>query len=333
MKVRKRIYVGLLLGVLVAVWALKSFCIESYRVPDGEMEQTLLAGEQIVVTKWNYGFRLPQTLVRWPFFHDSLPGLDSRSYLSAPRIPLMRFFSRPVSRNDIAVFNHPQPADASVPVDCRKICISRCVGLPGDTLSLTAGKFYINGCLYRNRPEVVEAYWYDKVNSLPVANALIRSGIKSDDSELIGNRYLRFLTSADYQSAVQQLGCDTLLNPVVLKRDEFQVVLPKAGYPLRLDSLNLPCLYPLIKNHENSRAELRGGRLFIDGEERFSYVFRNDYYWMLSDNRVEGGDSRMFGAVPETHLIGKAGAIWWSVDHTKPLLYSLSFDRIFRMVQ
>lgn len=327
---RKRVYLGLLLCVVVAVWGLKSFCIESYRVPEGEMEQSLFSGERIVVTKWDYGIRMPQTLLRWPFFHDSLPFLQCRSYSRALQLPFFQFRKRSPRRNDIVVFYLPQPDDLRIPIDCRKIGISRCIGLPGDTLIVADGVLKINSSVYEKPSEVKEAYYYRSNDSELVINAINRCGMRRPKREQIGNKYLTFLTWADYRAIVQQIGSDSILQPVVRKSSARELLLPRAGYPVSLDSVRLSDLYPLIKEYEDPRAELRDGQLYIDGKRRFSYVFKNDYYWMLSDNRDEGCDSRRFGAVPHTHLIGKARYIWWSVDRSKPLLYSFSFHRIFK---
>ncbi|HLA64314.1 MAG TPA: signal peptidase I, partial [Rhodothermales bacterium] len=107
-------------AVVVAL-VLRLFAFEAYRIPSTSMEDTLLAGDFLFVSKLAYGARLPR-LLGGP--EARLPGLSS------------------LRRGDIVVFNHPPEPG---PVERRTPFIKRVVGLPGDTLQIVGKRVVVNG--------------------------------------------------------------------------------------------------------------------------------------------------------------------------------------------
>lgn len=74
-------------------------------------------------------------------------------------------------------------------------------------------------------------------------------------------------------------------------------------------------------------------RFLIDGEERDSYTFEQDYYWMMGDNRHNSLDSRFWGFVPADHIVGKPVFIWMSFDkYAESWANKIRFDRVFTTV-
>jgi signal peptidase I len=55
-----------------------------------------------------------------------------------------------------------------------------------------------------------------------------------------------------------------------------------------------------------------------------TYTFRQNYYFMMGDNRHNSEDSRMWGFVPEDHIVGKPLFVWWSVDQQESWANPLS---------
>lgn len=66
--------------------------------------------------------------------------------------------------------------------------------------------------------------------------------------------------------------------------------------------------------HEGKQAEIKNDTLYIDGKPTQHCFFTKDYYWMASNNSVNLSDSRLFGFVPQDHMIGKASLIWFSKE-------------------
>ena len=68
--------------------------------------------------------------------------------------------------------------------------------------------------------------------------------------------------------------------------------------------------------------------IFIDGKLATTYTFKMNYYWLMGDNRYNSADSRVWGFVPEDHVVGRASIVWFSKSAYKGIRY----DRIFKMV-
>jgi len=101
---------ALIIAVIVAI-GLRAFVVESYRIPTGSMEKTLLAGDFLFVNKYVYGPKIPLTDIR-------LPGVNK------------------VQRGDIIVFKFPKDRSLNY--------IKRCVAVSGDTLAIHNQQLSIN---------------------------------------------------------------------------------------------------------------------------------------------------------------------------------------------
>ncbi len=169
---------------IVAATLIRLFIFEAYIIPTGSMEKSLLVNDFLFVSKISYGPRVPNTPLSIPFIHNYIPGVGSKSYSEAIKLPYIRWWERPVKRGDAVVFNFPagdtvihkegfesgkpyyeikrkaaageafyidilnNPEIYPVvvhPVDKTDNYIKRCIGLPGDNLEVIMGDVYING--------------------------------------------------------------------------------------------------------------------------------------------------------------------------------------------
>ncbi|MFD2069196.1 signal peptidase I [Pontibacter silvestris] len=117
-------------------------------------------------------------------------------------------------------------------------------------------------------------------------------------------------------------------------RDNFgPLYIPKAGATVAITSETLPLYQQAILYYEhNKHAEVRNGKLFINGKEIDQYTFKQNYYFMMGDNRHNSLDSRYWGFVPEDHLVGKAILVWMSADTDGSLLDKIRWDRLFTVI-
>lgn len=108
------------------------------------------------------------------------------------------------------------------------------------------------------------------------------------------------------------------------------LIVPGKGITVKITPWNIILLRNTIVLHENKLASVINGRLYISGKQVNDYTFTQDYYWMVSDNTT---DSRMFGFVPHSHLIGKASVIWFSKKPDTGFLKGYRWNRFFTHVR
>ena len=89
-----------------------------------------------------------------------------------------------------------------------------------------------------------------------------------------------------------------------------------------------------IDEYEGNEVVTRGNQIFINNEPATSYTFKQDYYWMMGDNRHNSVDARAWGFVPYDHIFGKPVFIWMSIDGLMDGIKNWEFrwDRIFTTV-
>jgi signal peptidase I len=101
---------------------------------------------------------------------------------------------------------------------------------------------------------------------------------------------------------------------------------------VELNPMTLPLYHRIISVYEGHSLQTKGDQVLIDGEVASTYTFAMNYYFMMGDNRHNSEDSRIWGYVPESHVVGKPVFVWMSIDQTKPFLSMVRWDRVFTTV-
>ena len=278
--------------IVLSVVLVRMFLVTTCVIPSSGMENSLYEGERILVSKWSYGLRMPFPSVFG--YHRIAPS--------------------GVGRGDIVLFNNPHPRERNTRIENRELFISRCVGLPGDTLMLDGNLAEVQGevlspdskSLYVY-PALMEDVMLAVLESLGLAGNTL-SGYTSD-----GN-YVRSFSHYEYYLVSQRLGNRFSLVPMKQgdRRDVHPYIVPAKGKTVKVYPWNITLLCNTILSHERCQARVKGDTLFVNGKPVKAYTFTKDYYWMASNDPVNLCDSRLFGFVPEDHLIGKAWCIWYS---------------------
>ena len=224
----------------------------------------------------------------------------------------------------MVLFNNPIPANRETPVFARQLFISRCVGVPGDTLMMN-NELMVTGERALS-PDSKQLYAYPHQQEDTLLYTLRQLGIKGN--MLVGyaeGRYVRSFSHYEHYLLKQRLGEAIDIRPVHPNdtTDSHPLVIPGKGKSVRVYPWNVTLLCNTILHHEGRNASVKNDTLLVDGRPVAAYTFRKDYYWMASNNPVNLSDSRLFGLVPHDHLVGRAAYIW----------YSDRKERIFQPVQ
>jgi signal peptidase I len=112
------------------------------------------------------------------------------------------------------------------------------------------------------------------------------------------------------------------------------IYIPKTGDIIDLSIQNIQLYKKIIKDYESNDLRIEDGEIFINNIKQNSYTFKQDYYWMMGDNRYNSEDSRVWGFVPFDHVLGKPVFIWMSIDGLFNGIQNWKFrwDRIFTTI-
>ena len=395
--------VSSLLFAIVVATLVHTYVMQPFTIPTSSLEKTLLVGDFLFVSKFHYGARTPMTTVALPMVHDSIPFIHVKSYVSKPQLPYFRFpgFEK-AEKNDIVVFNWPNDTvykffdrsgrRADKPLDKRSNYVKRCVGTPGDNLSIKNGTVFIDGkeLVLSGRAKVQFGYFVKlKENNLQlvldqnniteytpyytIPNIIWdKPGVKeyfNGSNQLLEILKDSLFTTVKLQSHIEQKTAEQLNMNIALNAAELNmtdelaaqlknnsgiekvekivnpvtksvfphnkdwsidnygpIYIPEAGKTVALNAETLPLYKRIIEVYEHNDLKVNGEQISINGAVATSYTFKQDYYWMMGDNRHRSEDSRYWGFVPADHVVGKPVFIWMSLDPNVP--WSKAFDKI-----
>ena len=358
---------SLLFAIIVAT-LVHTYVVQPFTIPTSSLEKSLLIGDFLFVSKVNYGPRVPMTTVALPMVHDSIPLTKRKSYLSWPQLPYLRLPAlEKIKRNDIVVFNWPvdtvhyffEPKGRPgviKPIDKKSNYVKRCVGVPGDSLSIKDGFVYINNKKLilpeRAKPQYSYAVALDGKTPIDFESLLKELNVNLVDvlgfknEEKRDTLYFAALTEANAErlkntpgitNVKRQIskGNDNAIFPHINRwnQDNFgPIYIPEAGKTVTLTNESLPFYKDIITNYEGNTLQIDGAHFIINGKQTNSYTFKQNYYWMMGDNRHNSEDSRYWGYVPENHVVGKPVFIWMSWDTNGKGINKIRWDRVFTTV-
>ncbi|MBN2755842.1 MAG: signal peptidase I [Bacteroidales bacterium] len=326
----------LLLGVFSRL-----FFFEIFTIPSASMDNTMKVGDKIIVSKLQYGPRLPRS-------GFEIPWLNLFWYLNNnARLDLgknewgnkrLSGYSK-INRGDIVVFNNPG--------NMFEFYIKRCVGLAGDSLQITNSKLYINKKI-QILPEKAKSEYkiycpdqtlvlkqLDSLN-IYVTNFFIQ---KQKVKYLLCNISKRKKNIIESLSTVDSIiisikgieyhqGIFPKDSSYKWTQDNFGILwIPKKGSKIKLNDRNYVFYADIINKFENSTIIKTDNGFFIGNKRIKNYRFKQNYYFMMGDNRHQSMDSRYWGFVPESQIVGKAVLVLFSNDHD-----GIKWNRILKSV-
>jgi signal peptidase I len=350
-----------ILFAVVAATLIRWLFFEAFTIPTPSMENSLLVGDFLFVSKLHYGTRTPKTPLQVPLTHQTIWGTNIPSYTDAIQLPQYRLpgFSE-VKRGDVVVFNYPP--ELQHPVDLKTNYIKRCVGLPGDKIEIRDLQVYANGVAMENPPRMENEYFVATTTAVNEEKVFKENGISEyqaytetfSDTIITNdqNGYIVFTTeeiagklkSYDFVKGVTVVKSPKEISEPMLfpnsqlfkwNRDNYgPVSIPKEGATINLTPENIALYGNVIKSYEgNEGVEFDDKSLKISGKPVTSYTFKQDYYFMMGDNRHNSADSRYWGFVPKDHIVGKAVFVWMSIDpNPTSIINKIRWNRLFRII-
>ncbi|MBR6466322.1 MAG: S26 family signal peptidase [Bacteroidales bacterium] len=244
------------------------------------------------------------------------------------------------------------------PKDKKDNYVKRCVAIPGDTLQVIDGAVYVNRKKEPQRNTIQSSYTVitkgDPINKITLDDMRINPEDSQFDPSLPGypdisltaeeaEKFSRFPAVLKIEENIDVYPPDYPDSPLMLfpfdtlrrwTRDNYGPIwIPQAGATVTLDGKNISLYRRIITSYEDNSLEEKDGKFFINGEETTTYTFRQDYYWMMGDNRHNSLDSRYWGFVPEDHIVGTPYLVWFSRDRYRSFPQSIRWNRIFKFVR
>ena len=256
----------------------------SFRIPTDSMQPTLQPGDNILVNKSIMGARIFNI---WDAAEEKeveihrLPGLGK------------------VKQNDVLVFHYPYPhKNDSLSMHLLKYYVKRCIALPGDTMGIRKGHYYIKG-----------------INE-PIGNIEAQKRIEKLQKENVRGIVMDTYPWDKYIDwTIQDFG---------------PLHVPARGQTVAMDSTAVKLYRNLIEWEQKEKLTYQGKDVFLGDSLIQEYCFLENYYFMGGDYMENSKDSRYWGLLPEPYIVGVATRIWKSVDKSTG---KIRWDRVMKRIE
>ena len=361
-----------ILFAVVVVTLINTFWFQSFKIPSSSMESSLYTGDHLFVSKLTYGARMPQTPLTVPFTHNVMFGKESYStkvqwkYRRLPGFRDVRkgdyvVFGFP--NGDTVLCSSPAEDYYALermfgrervktlgpvivrPMDKKDHYVKRCVAVAGDSLEVRDGLVWVNGEQQEVYPGVQLSYVVktngNKLNIKAIRELGLNVGELYYNNALPGYPAMP-LTAAMLEKVKAMPGVvsvePNLEREVMDYREIFPFTedcgwtrdffgplwIPEKGATVKLTQENLPLYERIISAYEGGSVE----EALAAGE----YTFKQNYYFMMGDNRHNSLDSRYWGFVPEDHIVGRPALIWLSTDKGQKFPHNIRWRRFLKFL-
>ncbi|MCG8582887.1 MAG: signal peptidase I [Bacteroidales bacterium] len=309
------------------LWFVNSYILSFYTIKASSMLPAFYNNELIVINKLAYG----------PAIHpnktDDYRRLNGYSEMKSGDIIAFFFPEGDTSFVDFTgedyhfikrqfetTHNYNPLLDGKVKanrVTRRQVYIKRLIALPGDTLSIIDGDYFVNNvpCAFNNltiaRYKVKDNAPSNEVDQMIKSAA---TSYRENGSQLIEiqSSIVHERNWSEHLSRVEEILNMPNTNVFPFKANYLwnaswlgPVIMPTKGKTVRLTLTNLPLYKRIIEAYEENSLAVVDGQIFINNKKVSEYTFKLNYYWASGDNKKHSFDSRYWGFVPENHIIGR----------------------------
>jgi len=300
-----------LLILVLAILFLKETVVELYIVPTSSMERNILKGDMLIGSRFVYGIQIPQKV--WiPFTAKSIP-----TFLPNYRLPAFK----EVERGDVVVFEYPRDGVYKY--------VKRCIGLPGETISIVNREVFVDGQLI---PLPENAQFLDFKAQDPLindTNIFLKSGNKDNLPEI------KIPKKGDIVDINLTMDWENIFSLLLYEGNVIELINQEYDLHLSFTNTSPVDIYrrtgdvSIFKNYVPSKgaklinpwSEMMKADylqyIYINGiplQDFGTYQLKQNYYWMMGDNRDNSEDSRFWGFVPEDKILGQPVITWFSLD-------------------
>jgi len=298
-----------ILALILIILFLKETVVEAYIVPTSSMEENILKGDFLIGSRYIYGMKVPERI--WvPFTAVSIP-----TFLPEYRFPAFK----EVERGDVVVFEYPR--------DPVYKYVKRCIAIAGDTIKIDNQDTYVNGELI---PLPEGGKFIAKEFSKAIVDPDMFLGVegnkdqypeiivpkKGDTFTLDQNmNWKLILPLLLYEGNKVELiyQDNTLTFTNMSPRDIYRRTGDKSIYRNYVPSEGATLITPWSPMFTEEFIQY----LYINNKpitEIKTYTLTQDYFWMMGDNRDNSEDSRFWGFVPRSHILGQPLVTWFSIN-------------------
>ncbi|GAA0873006.1 signal peptidase I [Gangjinia marincola] len=249
------------------------------------------------------------------------------------------------------------------PIDKKSNYVKRAVGLPGDSLEIIGGKIFINGDSLqlpdRAKPQysyivqgkgqgfdlndLIQRYtitdpimWYNKEQRQYQFQALSEDII----AKFKYHPNVEWIKRIEAPKGKRNIGLFPKKGTQKWNLDHYgPIYIPQKGKTVKIDTSTIPLYAHIIEYYDGKEMgtpqeiTIQGDQVLMNGQPITQYTFKQDYYWMMGDNRHNSADSREYGYVPYNHVVGKPVFIWMSWDsNASKLVDKIRWERLFTTV-
>ena len=308
-KTTNRIF-KVLTAILSIFFIVCVFQCELYYIPTNSMSETIIPGDLILVNKLAYGKRYidDSSHIKRSFFNISDFKRNDILVFNCPVGDIIYknsvdplFFTELKSKGIEIATNNTQRYGPLIDVDVfdRKILIKRLVGLPGEELKIVDGKLVINNKFLKG-----------------VENKLAIDSLSKKDKDNFEVKNWDHHWIFPHNS--------------LIKWGKYQfgpLKIPSKGDTIKLTLDNIIFYKRIITVYEGNDLEIRSNKIYLNNVLVRNYTFRSNYYFVLGDNRDISYDSRMWGLLPENHIVGRAEIVLLSQSNK-----GIRRDRMFKLL-
>ena len=324
---KKNFYVFSLPIIFALVILFRVFLFEIYAIPSPSMRETLWEGDKILVSKLSIGARIPRSIRDIPWINlfyllnNNSEENTNEDWWETKRLNGIK----KIERNDLLVFNHVN--------NTSKYFIKRCVALPDDTIYIKDAIVFIDGeksnfpgnvklqynLWFNDREKTIDFLNYQDLKYYPsydvFHDSFFQICMTCDQAQLLSSQ--AFVDSL--KTKTKQLDSVPISFPW---NDQYPwttenfgpLVIPKKGMKITLNQNNLILYKKLIRRFDCGEGCFQDIKNKVELNDTLEYTFRMNYYFVMGDNRYNSSDSRFWGFLPESHVIGHAVMVLFSTD-------------------